>query len=573
MIIKQPDCRVIIFNYDDREGSDLAQPKLFFQYKEVDVSSDIMSVSTSKAKMSPSGQFNLTLAPTRNWVAEISSGSWIAIFIDNKTIPDLDLISWKKDSLKWIGRIDTVRASRSMDQTSGAYLTQYSVAGRDWCASLESFVYIDPIASETPSALKVSPFNSAFGQSTRLAVDSKALKLYEKGLPSSSDVADGLFDIWGKQGSSFKISAVADKETTQRFTPYSPFNIPIRIPVAMGKAPLPTLSDAIDRQHGILVGPGKYERNTESVGAIDIRIMLGINTLWQVLQGSATVGGINEIYGDLAFNGDSPSMTLYKRVRPFSLQPAGLSIQSLSLDYDSLSNAIAGKSSSNDIKSSFFYLPKTYIDPENIISVDAGTNWSDVVNFIEILPDLSMWHFLKQPLPVFKIENATFNISSYAISGFKPMKLNVNFFPPKDGGTTPDINGLKNWLPVLKEWYFDTHKMLNGTITFSGQSGHIAVGDNIIFPAGVVADGSFIATSGIPSFGGDSDPYILAHVESVSNAYSKQPDGSTSFMTTVQFVRGVITDSKGSGRKSDKAYGIDSSRPSEPRSNKNTYGV
>ena len=226
----------------------------------------------------------------------------------------------------------------------------------------------------------------------------------------------------------------------------------------------------------------------------------------------------------------------------------------------------------DSIKSSFFYLPKTYVDLENIVSIDIGTNWSDVVNFIEILPDTSLWVFQDQVPPMYKLFNATYNTSSYAISGFKPMKINVNFFPPNTDGA-PHIEGIRNWLPVLKDWYFNLHKTLNGTITFSGQSGHTAVGDNVLFSAKAIAEGGFVANSGIENISSSNDPHILAHIESVSHMISKTQDGGLSYMTTVQFVRGVITDSKGSGRKSSNGYGIDSSKPKDSRSNKNTYGV
>jgi len=570
MTIKQPDCRVIVFNLDEREGSNLKNSAVApIGSTEIDISSNVISVKTSKAKSSASGTFAIQLDSSSNWVSLISVGSWISIFIDEKQIPDLSLVQWEQDSLKWIGRIDTVRATRQVDQTTGAWITTYTISGRDWASALEAMIYIDTIASESPKALAAAPGNSGVGQATRFVFDDKVRGLYNKGVVSSSDIAEMLLDIWGKQGSAFNITSSLSAEMAERFMPFAPFYLPGSIPLYMGKTPEFRLSSIVERKYGKLVREGEYENNVEAAGAFDYTTILGVNSIWQVLNATTTVGGINEILADLDFSDGSPNMTIFKRIRPFSLKREGLSLSSL-LPFSSPSVSVLGSDHKSEITSSFFLLPKTYIDTANILYVDVGGNWGDVINFIEVMPVLSLWPSLEVPKAVFKGNNAIYSIPSYTISGFKPIRIEVTMFPLKSDGA-PDIVGIRDWLEVLQEWYFDTHKMLNGTVVFSGQSGYISVGNNILFSANSISDASFVSTSGIPNFGSGNDPHILAHVESVSHSVEKNPNGALNYTTTVQFVRGIIVDNEGSSKiaSGNSGFGVDSKAPSDPKNNKN----
>ena len=578
VLVKRPDCRVIVFNYQEREGSNLKKiglPPII--NSRIEITSSVVSANTSKSKSSPSGNFSITLDPTQNWVANISPGSWIVMLLSDEKISDNESLFFQESSLPLIGRVDSVRASRQVDQATGAYQTSYSIVGRDWCSYMESNVYIDQIAAKLPSILAGTPMDSAFGQATRFKLDNKIGELYEKGLPSSSDCADAIFDLWGKQGSVLNIAS-ASESFSERFLPTAPMNIPGQLSLSLKKTSI-FLPDLIKRQYGILNAAGTftavplglsteatYSRNIEAVGSLDTRRLYGVNTLWQLLQSTVTVGGINEVYGDLSFSNSTPSMTVYKRVRPFSLSSSGFEVLS------AISSA-AG-SGSEELKSSFFNLPKRKIEAEEVVQIEIGTNWSDVVNFIEIIPDTSFFPYLKNIVPATKADNATYSTGSYTISGFKPIIINTNFFPINFG--VPDPYGLKDWLPVLKEWYFDTHKMLNGTISLYGRKGYIAVGENILFPASIIADGSFIEGGVVPSIAGiTGDQWILAHVESVSHSFTKGQDThSSSYMTTVTFVRGIITDKEGAGRiaRGADGYGVDSKAPRSARKNKNTRG-
>ncbi len=79
--------------------------------------------------------------------------------------------------------------------------------------------------------------------------------------------------------------------------------------------------------------------------------------------------------------------------------------------------------------------------------------------------------------------------------------------------------------------------MLNGTITFVGRSEYIGAGDNIRFPADLLNPTPNInkKTNEI-----SENQLILAHVENVSHSFTVQPNGAREYITTINFVRGIV---------------------------------
>jgi hypothetical protein len=88
----------------------------------------------------------------------------------------------------------------------------------------------------------------------------------------------------------------------------------------------------------------------------------------------------------------------------------------------------------------------------------------------------------------------------------------------------------------MREWYFDTHRLLNGTLTLVGTSEYIAVGNNIRFSAGLISPSPNINKA---SNNAKVNQYILAHVENVSHNFTVGDDGARLYTTTIQFVRGI----------------------------------
>jgi hypothetical protein len=71
-----------------------------------------------------------------------------------------------------------------------------------------------------------------------------------------------------------------------------------------------------------------------------------------------------------------------------------------------------------------------------------------------------------------------------------------------------------------------------------GSSEYIPVGDNIMFDAGLIGVTPNYNSGSVKK----TNIYVLGHVESVQNSFSVGADGSRSFQTTIQFVRGIFVD-------------------------------
>ncbi len=105
-----------------------------------------------------------------------------------------------------------------------------------------------------------------------------------------------------------------------------------------------------------------------------------------------------------------------------------------------------------------------------------------------------------------------------------------------------------------------------------GQTDYIAVGDNIRFDAGLI--------NPTPNFNRDSidnqeNPYVLAHVENISHSFGVSGDGSRSYTTTIQFVRGILVDgdniTSGTGPLDDDASEVGIDHAERNTMNVNSY--
>ena len=74
-----------VITYRDRKGSSsIGVPSDEVDQVIVNTLS-LKSINTSKSKASPAGQFEIRLAPTKNWVTAITPGSWLAILMSRQS--------------------------------------------------------------------------------------------------------------------------------------------------------------------------------------------------------------------------------------------------------------------------------------------------------------------------------------------------------------------------------------------------------------------------------------------------------------------------------------------------------
>lgn len=562
MIVRNPDAAVILFNYRNRTGSEgLSTENIDSLDNAYIIKDPIISIRTSKQKMSPVGSFEIVLAPTRNWTSFVTPGSWLIIHMSNKKLTDDDLQKSGEGTLKMIGRVDTVRVGVGVDQTTGARQTSFIVAGRDWGQIFESNIYIDPTAAFKD--------DQPLGAVTRFDFNEKFLNLTKDNhLPTTTELTQFFISIWGK--SSVDNIFAEGPLNANRYSSHAEFVVPQGLANYIQSDGSQKMADMVKVVSGKLSGHDSYVEVDEAVSMVDGHSIVGMNTVWQLINlHSCPI--VNELIADLRWEvandpiaEQKPSLALYKRIKPFAITQTLDEFDSSTLTSNPTTKAI-NKTQNNSagnplliggvngpntdkITSSFFNVRKHAINAEDIISIDAGTNWRDSVNFIELLPDLSWISIPSGTASTVKIQNkndsAVFDPSGTMIArdGIRPMMFSTTACPPTPTGAF-DPFALKEWLPVLKNWYFDTHKMLNGSVSMMGQTNYISVGSNILF------DAKFLGSTNYSPLGGDTS--VLAHVESVGYSFTTNDEGSRSFTTVVSFVRGVITDQGGNKTAAD----------------------
>lgn len=513
---RTPTAGVVIYSYNDRGGS--KYPIIDTSVETMYLTKSIISIKTSKRKSNPSGNFEITLAPTRNWIAAISPGSWLEIHMSSDKMSDEDLKKSDFRTLKMIGCVDSVRMSVQVEPESGSRMTVYSIIGRDWGCVFESYIYIDPTAqSYEDSALQ------------------QALKPFWGGLSfgelSTTQMARNFIKAWGTtmaltigSGTSLGKDLKLDKLKSSAV-----YSIPQPLASKLNLFPASTnVSQLLKIKSGYLSDYDNYQDYNESYGLLNTQSLIGVSSFWQLLSEHTNLI-LNELIADLRWESDKPDLTLYKRIKPFTLNNPYLS----------------GKN--QNLLSYFFNVKRLDILKEDVINLNIGNNTQDIINFIEVLPDTSIHSYDSQVdassiLIDAKTRNHIINEELIARHGVKPILYTTNFYPQARA-----YGSIREWLPILGHWYFDSHKMLNGVVTIIGQDGYIGVGDNISLDAKILGDTSYVVNAA----------KLLAQVESVDHTFTFLENGSRRFITSISFTRGVMTDDKCKKLAGINSYGVE----------------
>ena len=532
----------VIWNYNTRgDSSENLQEKhdvaeTFF------LTTDIINIKASKDKSSPSGNFTIELAPTRNWVSLITPGSWCAILMSN----DRDAVKASKadyKSLKMLGRITSCRASYNSDQQTGARNTSFIIEGKDWGQVFENYIYIDPIFRGS----NVDPSKSLGSSAILKTMESFFSKKEEDGSFTAmrvGDVVSNLKKIWGPNNSPLAllnsiISGLGGSSPTDRFNMAASgltlFNkggltLPREVAGFMNGAGLlaadANITTIIVDKEGVLKKYDEYDYGdsvNDGVGVPDIAPLLNTNSFWNILNSNINPL-LNELVVDLCWDGATVNFGLYRRVKPFCIR-----------------EEFEGSSNVKGLISLFKNIKRHPVDPKDIVSFNAGTNWRDRINFIEVRNSKTDVAAMSAMI---KGDSQIYDQNSIDRDGFKPLPINASttFYAPFDFKSNPKTEAIKKfteWRYLLKEWYFNTHTMLNGSIVLVGQDQYIGVGDNIMVPASIFGAGSF--SSKVDS----TKHFLLAHIESVNHSFLVDANGTRQFFSTIRFVRGIFTDQDG----------------------------
>lgn len=521
--IRTPHAAVIIWNYDDRVGS-MPSDTINSVEKLIVSTNSCIGIQTSKSKGDPQGTFQLTLAPNRNWVSGVTPGSWCVLLMSNSPITQLDFQKADPTKLKMIGKIDTVRVDTKAND-DGSRQTIYYVSGVDWGHIFHNILYID-----SNLARPTDPVN--LGNSAAIAIQN--LLFGEKGIPKRFTTAaslQSLLDVVGKDLGGF--SAAGGQLNLLANAIYN-FNLPASLSTYLQLAnksgvpvPPPTnVNSMINLVSGALkTTEDSYTDTEESYGFIDPFSLQGAHSFWQVLMDNSNPT-MNEMIAEMRPSSTGTKLCLYNRIKPFAIRGS---------PYSEKVQAVAGA-----IKVlSYFQNIKTHLlDPMTVKQINAGTNWKDKYNFVEIKPQFQDERIMEAAI---KTYTQAFDVTAFQREGFRPLIFSTKHFPgPVFEGpslTSASWAELRGWVQVLQGWYFDTHKMLNGTVQMTGIDGYIAVGDNIMFDAQLINPNKnfSILQNATPATG-----YILGHVENVSHSFGITTEGARTYTTTIQFVRGIL---------------------------------
>lgn len=551
-----PSATVIIYNYRDRLGSNVVDGDVHEIEQVILNTASLKTVSTSKAKGQAAGSFEFQLAPTKNWTTAITPGSWCVILMGVTPIkPEETKTRVDKKHFKMLGRIESVRCATAVDG-NGALSTTYIVTGTDWGSIFNSVLYVDP-ASRTIENSAIGAANALFYDNlvTTDGKSNKEVKLYD-----SMTAIRALMSFWGasdpfsdmlKDASDGKVLA----KTVNRF------GLPQELVDYMGftdkdNKPNKHIAAILRTRGNVLTAYDTYSsvdgvtdpERTDGIGYIEPRSVYEMNSLWQLMLDNSNKS-LNELISEIRWEGDQPHLTVYKRVKPFKIRTFQ---EMISDDAEITDNA--GATVATDFvekqASDFKNVRRHKIAEEDILAINAGTNWRDRFNFVEVRLD-------KQIIPAFqnkdlmslgtKLEAQFYDHKSIQRDGLLPMVMPVRHLPPPATGAEGyNIDKIFGYKYLGKEWYFDTHKMLNGVITMIGQDNYIQVGDNIMFRASVLSSNSNVSYDAITA---PDQVWITAHVESISHNAVVGDTAARRFTTEIQFVRGIVTN-----ENADKLY-------------------
>jgi hypothetical protein len=521
--INTPHAAVKIWNYVDRITELGAIASQANEVKEEIISTlSLMSIQTSKRKGDPVGSFNFTLAPNRNWVSVITPGSWCVILMSNEPITKKAFEKADPAYVKMFGRIDTVRVEVSVDE-DGTRSTRYLVSGEDWGSMFNNVLYVDPLIAD--------PGNSRSQMGAPLYVDIVRHLLGRDNTPALFSIKENLqalLSVFGK--------SLATPTTTRIDKPTHTIIIPEKAVQyfnfidGLGQKSLHTdLSKIVALQTGSLNSrEGEYDTTIKDGNSwLDPFSLVGQHSLWSILMDNCN-HALNELYPEFRWLNNQPQLTLYSRIKPFSFQKTPI------------------EGIDTQLRALFKNVVTHQLNSTTISSVNAGTNWKDKFNFIEIKPDLTGFELHAKAVKLKsqayqKGSNGAAATDVFDREGFKPLILSIKQIPIQVGAQTADkydVELLNKWVNMLQEWFFDTHLLLNGTITMTGTSQYIPVGDNIMFDAGLIGVSANYNSAALEA----PKCFVLGHVENIEHSFTVDADGARQFRTTIQFVRGVIVD-------------------------------
>jgi hypothetical protein len=612
--VKTPNGLFIVYNYRERFGNKYINKDEFEPDQVILNSASLLSMATNKSKGAPAGTFEIRLAASKNWVSAITPGSWCVILMSNSQIGvgakynHTDTVNEK--SFKMLGRIDSVRSVSSVNPQDGSTLKYYVVTGTDWGTIFNSMLYVDPLGrnpEETAVGMALSFLYTDFIQrsnvegsvgksskSTPISKDkqtsgaladmtktSSEVKEAAKNksaidnTPAKSEVADKaaknknyfnvsdtidfLIKLWGVNQNNAKalfgdkINQVTQGKLLGRAQ--NEFRLPDKLKKYMNLKEN-TGTGFIDTKSGcgILVDYDKYSGKDDSFVFLTHDSVYGEHTMWDVITRNMN-RLTSELIAEVRFENEStPSLALYNRCKPFVVDKSRLYNDSYYVGDGKSSDSVS--SLVDQYVSEFKNIRCIEIDYNDVLFSSCGTNWRDKINFVEVSIDAS-YAFSgtdTQAMANYLALGSNFyDPRSIARDGLRSRRETTYVLPNAVIARDADISKMHGLKYLMKEWYFHTHTMLNGSLHLVGQDRYIQVGDNIKIDSRVLdINNNFNDIQKNKK----ETIFFIAHVESISHNISYEED-HRSFTTNIVFSRGIFVDENLNRIQTDSGGALD----------------
>lgn len=387
---KTPNACAIIWNYKYRLGKNsYIDPKddVLKISKKIILSKSIISIETSKSKGECCGNFSIYLAPNKNWISELTLGSWICILMTpNKKITRSQIEKADPSCVKFLGIIKSVSTQVATSST-GARATVFRVDGVDWATAFNEILYIDyPFNVSSPNtafnytvmmnsiAMSVSKNRENYStnnniklvlklwsstlveEATKISKDSNKNKVVigedGKAKVTVGSAATGYVQEATKYKNLYKTD-LGNVKDTMVLEPTYCFSIPKEVSDYMSFSPGNLFKGDIDGSNavvnyvdfmsGVLDGKGGYKDPGYYICKLwNPSQIFGLHTVWQLLYG-VNATNIEELFNDLYLDNNSNQLrlTLFNRIMPFVLRdPSTLTRYKEDVKYGTFTNSL-----------------------------------------------------------------------------------------------------------------------------------------------------------------------------------------------------------------------------------------
>ncbi len=511
------DAEVVVYNYEYRDSDLMVGPvstPTSSATKEIKIGHAVTSITCTKSKTSPYGSFSITLKPTAEWTRVIVPGSWCAIFMSNSSL-DKTRLNNKATKigdnnyacpLKMVGLIMAVRVSKSISQ-DGAVTTTYTLNGYDFGYLFTASIYVNQLFQ---AQLLAGKYDAVWANLT--------FPKNEGAIGDPVENINRVLNAWAE----IEISGISVGAAIDIKPPKTRIVIPKDVAKLVGTKTevigFILTAIGLDNRKGEKLIPieagaaQNFEAKLIGQKYFEPRRLIINNTLWGMINEYMNPT-LNEAYCDLHVCavglGDAVVQPVFvMRQIPFSTP-----------EYEQIipAAAIQGPPSAPSTPHPVTLLtdlPKTIIPAHKIIHYDVGFSEYDRVNFTE----LNAFDINVQQKSFGSIQ--TSNKPTWEDGAIKRFGLRPKVVYGADYGfsATDNINTANQWKTLIRDWFFNNHKYVNGTVECIGLDEHIAVGENFVL----------------------EKENLLAHIESYTHTFTVDHDtGSKIFRTSIEFTKGL----------------------------------